>query len=76
MKARLERINKLRATPSTKATLIKARVLSIVNYTAAVQTIEEKELEKWGETIYQTMVKGYGRRRKDMVNEKETKGGI
>ena len=75
VKVKMERIRRLRATPSTKGLLIKARVISVINYTASVQKVEEKELEKWEKEIYGIMVKGYGKRRKDMVYEKEVKGG-
>jgi hypothetical protein len=61
VKVKMERIRRLRATPSTKGLLIKARVISVINYTASVQKVEEKELEKWEKEIYGIMVKGYGR---------------
>ena len=38
VKQRLKRISQLRATPHTKMMLLKARVLSVINYTAAIQT--------------------------------------
>ena len=48
----MRRIDKLRATPHTKAMLMKARVLSVINYTGSIQTIPEAELDKWEKQIY------------------------
>ena len=75
MRLRLERIGKLRATPHTKALLMKARVLSVVNYTGSVQVIPDAELDKWEKEIYKNMVKGQGNLRRDLVYEKEAQEG-
>ena len=76
VKTRMGRIEKLRATPHTKALLMKARVLSVINYTGSIQTIPEVELDKWEKQIYKTMTKGQGCMRRDLVYEKEEKGGM
>ena len=76
VQARMDRIGRLRATPHTKGLLLKARILSVINYTAAVQVISDSELDKWEKQIYSIMAKGHGKIRKDLVYEKDVKGGM
>ena len=51
MKERLERIKGCRASPSTKVNLIKSKIVSVWNYTAAVQTIDYKDIIEMGTRV-------------------------
>ena len=48
IKGRMDRIEGLRAGSETKATLMKARVLSLIDYTAAIQKIDKEHTESMG----------------------------
>ena len=76
VKQRLKRISNLRATPHTKMMLLKARVLSVINYTAATQTLPGAIMDEWEKEIYRIMTKGHGKLRRDLVYEVDTKGGM
>ena len=73
---RVKRIEKVRATAKTKAMLLKARVMSVINYTAAIQKLDEEQLKEWGEMIYKSITRSERSIRRDMVYERENKGGM
>ena len=76
VKERLTRIEKLRVPCTTKALLIKARVLSIIHYTAETQEIKDEQLVQWEKDIYRILSQGQGKLRKDMVYKEENKWGM
>ena len=73
---RIDRIEKLHCTATTRSMLLKARVLSVINYTAAIQKIDKEQLDKWEKQIYRAMTKKERNIRKDIVYEKAGKGGM
>ena len=77
MKERLDRIRGCRACPSTKVNLIKSKVVSVWNYTTAVQTIDYKDIMEWEQEFYEAITTGDLRReRKDMVYEARERAGL
>ena len=77
MRERLDRIPGCRACHSTKVNLIKSKIVSVWNYTAAVQTIDRKEIEEWEKAFYEAITAGELRHeRKDLVYEARERAGL
>ena len=77
MQERLDRIKGIKATPSTKVQLIRSRIVSVWNYTAAVQKMEAQEIAEWEKKFYEAITIGeFQGLRKDMVYEKKDRAGF
>ena len=68
MEEKLNQIRGKKMTPSARALLIRSKVVSIWNYTTAVQTVDESIIKKWNGKIYDTLTQGEFRKfRTDLV---------
>ena len=76
VKERIERIGALRASEKTRIRLLKARVISVINYTASVQKIPKRDLEVWETMIYNMLTKSEMGKRRDLVYLPEEEGGM
>jgi len=78
MKNRLEKIDKAVVNPLQKARLVKGRIVSVWNYTAAVQEIDKEFAVYWDLKIYSAITRSkFGATsRKDLLYEPILKGGM
>ena len=74
---RLQRIQHCKAHPVTKVMLAKSKILSLWNYTAAVQDINSKCIEEWDSKLYELVTHyGFARCRKDLIYLDKDKNGL
>ena len=74
---RLQRIQHCKAHPVTKVMLAKSKILSVWNYTAAVQDISSKCIEEWDSKLYELVTHyGFARCRKDLIYLDKDKNGL
>jgi hypothetical protein len=77
MKERLDRIRGLKTNPCTKVQLLRSKIVSVWNYTAAVQHMPKEEIEEWEKKFYEAITTGdFYRQRKEQVYEKKERGGF
>jgi hypothetical protein len=77
MKDRLEKIKSIRGSPTTRVRLIRSRIVSAWNYTAAVQDIDDSSIAEIEKDFYNAIVMGELRDlREDLVYENEARSGL
>ena len=77
MKERLEKIRSIRGSPTTKVRLIRSRIVSAWNYTAAVQDMEDSSIAEIEKDFYNAIVMGDLKDlREDLVYECEARSGL
>ena len=77
MANRLEKIKGAGGTPSSRVRLIRSRIVSTWNYTAAVQTIEKEIIQTWEKEFYAAIAMGDMQGfREDLVYETTGRTGL
>ena len=78
MQERLSDIREVRLNPVHKMNLTRGRVVSMWDYTMAIQTMEEDELEEWDKKMAEAILgnRGERRMRREMLWEEKGRGGL
>ena len=64
-------------TPNARVQLIKSKIVSVWNYTSAVQEMEKEAIKEWEHKFYEAITAGeFQRMRKDRVYETKERAGL